>query len=172
MSQKELNNFLINVSYVSNKNESYFIYFAVSPSTLTRFVLEYTGELNLYVWDEYLRKWNLVWMTPLQHCEILGFCGDLGICNQQKLPLCDCPKGFKPRYPTDWDLYDYSGGCENNSITWRAHSIGALEKAALMDWSSLRAHVPHWNCIGHYMEETFRCWCTQGSRIFFDSVQV
>jgi hypothetical protein len=131
VSVKELNNFLINVSYVSNKNESYFIYFAVSPSTLTRFVLEYTGELNFYVWDEYLRKWNLVWMTPLQHCEILGFCGDLGICNQQKLPLCDCPKGFKPRYPTDWDLYDYSGGCENNSITWRAHSIGALEKAAL-----------------------------------------
>ena len=112
VSQKELNNQYINVSYVSNNNESYFIYFVVSPSTFPRFVLNFTGELNLYVWDDDLRQWNLLGMATPQCCEIFGFCGDSGICNQQKVPLCDCPNGFKPRYPTNWDLYDHLGGCE------------------------------------------------------------
>jgi hypothetical protein len=57
--------------------ESYFIYSAVSPSTFPRFVLNVTGELNLYVWKEDLRQWNLVWKAPPQYCEIFGFCGDL-----------------------------------------------------------------------------------------------
>ncbi|GMY04994.1 G-type lectin S-receptor-like serine/threonine-protein kinase At2g19130 [Fagus crenata] len=115
VSQKELNNQYINVSYVSNNNESYFIYSAVSPSTFPRFVLNVTGELNLYVWDEDLCQWNLVWMERPQFCEIDGFCGDSGICNQQKVPLCDCPNGFKPRYPKQWELYEYSGGCERRN---------------------------------------------------------
>ncbi|GMY04996.1 putative s-receptor kinase [Fagus crenata] len=112
LTPKELNNQYINLSYVSNRNESYFIYSAVSPSTFPRFVLNVTGEFNLYVWDEDLRQWDMVWMAIPQPCEILGVCGDFGICNQQKVPLCDCPNGFKPVDPTDWDLYDYSGGCE------------------------------------------------------------
>uniref|UniRef100_A0A2N9HP83 Non-specific serine/threonine protein kinase n=1 Tax=Fagus sylvatica TaxID=28930 RepID=A0A2N9HP83_FAGSY len=112
--QKELNNQYINVSYVSNRNESYFIYSAVSPSTFPRFVLNVTGELNLYVWKEDLRQWNLVWKAPpLQYCGLNGFCGDFGICNQQRVPLCDCPKGFKPRYPADWDSYIYTEGSDN-----------------------------------------------------------
>uniref|UniRef100_A0A2N9IC01 non-specific serine/threonine protein kinase n=1 Tax=Fagus sylvatica TaxID=28930 RepID=A0A2N9IC01_FAGSY len=114
LTRKELNNQYINVSYVSNNNESYFIYSAVSPSTFPRFVLNATGELNLYVWKEDLRQWNLVWKAP-QPCEIFGFCGVWGICNQQKVPLCDCPKGFKPVDPIDWDLNDYSGGCETRN---------------------------------------------------------
>uniref|UniRef100_A0A2N9IHP1 non-specific serine/threonine protein kinase n=1 Tax=Fagus sylvatica TaxID=28930 RepID=A0A2N9IHP1_FAGSY len=112
LTQKELNNQYINVSYVSNNNESYFIYSAVSPSTFPRFVLNVTGELNLYVWKEDLRQWNLVWKAPPQPCEIFGFCGVWGICNQQKVTHCDCPNGFEPVDPTDWDLYDYSGGCK------------------------------------------------------------
>ncbi|GMY04995.1 G-type lectin S-receptor-like serine/threonine-protein kinase At2g19130 [Fagus crenata] len=116
LTPKELNNQYINVSYVSNKNGSYFIYSAVSPSTFPRFVLNATGEFNLYVWDEDLRQWNLVWKAPsLQYCELFGFCGDFGICNQQKAPLCDCPNGFKPVDPTEWDLYDYSRGCEGRN---------------------------------------------------------
>jgi hypothetical protein len=111
----DLNNQYIKVSYVYNNNESYFIYSAVSPSTFPRFVLKATGEFNLYVWDEDLPQWNLVWKAIPQLCEILGFCGDFGICNHQKVPLCDCPNGFKPMDPTDWDLYVYSGGCKRRN---------------------------------------------------------
>ncbi|GMY04984.1 G-type lectin S-receptor-like serine/threonine-protein kinase At2g19130 [Fagus crenata] len=92
VSLKDLNNQYIKVSYVYNNNESYFIYSAVSPSTFPRFVLN----------D--LRKWDLVWMAIPQRCKILGFCGDSGICNQQKVPVCDY-----------WDLYYYSKGCERRN---------------------------------------------------------
>ncbi|GMY04975.1 G-type lectin S-receptor-like serine/threonine-protein kinase At2g19130 [Fagus crenata] len=85
LTPKELNNQYINLSSVSNRNESYFIYSAVSPSTFPRFVLNATGELNLYVWKEDLRQWNLVWKAPpLQYCGLNGFCGHFGICNQQR----------------------------------------------------------------------------------------
>ncbi|GMY04992.1 G-type lectin S-receptor-like serine/threonine-protein kinase At2g19130 [Fagus crenata] len=50
-------------------------------------------------------------MAIPQRCEILGFCGDSSICNQQKVPICDCLNGFKPMYPKDWNLYYYSKGC-------------------------------------------------------------
>nr|POF01785.1 receptor-like serine/threonine-protein kinase sd1-8 [Quercus suber] len=46
-----------------------------------------------------------------QHCEIDGFCGNYGICTQHKASLCDCPKGFEPRWPGNWSMQDYSGGC-------------------------------------------------------------
>ena len=58
LSRKELANQYINVSYVSNKNESYFIYFVVSPSKFARIVLNNIGDLSLYVWDEDLHQWN------------------------------------------------------------------------------------------------------------------
>ncbi|KAK7824617.1 g-type lectin s-receptor-like serine/threonine-protein kinase, partial [Quercus suber] len=28
-----------------------------------------------------------------------------------KASLCDCPKGFEPRWPGNWSMQDYSGGC-------------------------------------------------------------
>ncbi len=62
-----------------------------------------------------IKSSTLVWMETPQPCEIYGFCGDFGICNQQKVPHCDCSKGFEPVDPTDWDSYDYSGGCKRRN---------------------------------------------------------
>uniref|UniRef100_A0A2N9IMS6 Protein kinase domain-containing protein n=1 Tax=Fagus sylvatica TaxID=28930 RepID=A0A2N9IMS6_FAGSY len=74
---------------------------------------EMITEFNLYVWDEDLRQWNLVWTAIPQ--KIFGFCGVFGIYNQQNVPLCDCPNGFIPKYPADWDKDDYSGGCNRRN---------------------------------------------------------
>ena len=93
LSAKELTNQYVNVSYVSNNNsENYFIYSVVSPYKFTRFVLNVTGEFILYVWNNDLHQWNSVWKTPPHRCEILGICGDNGICNERNSPLCDSPK--------------------------------------------------------------------------------
>ncbi|KAM4126113.1 hypothetical protein ACB094_01G364300 [Castanea mollissima] len=111
LSWEELANQYINVSYVSNENESYLIYSVVSPYKFARIVLNNIGELTLYVWDEDLHQWNLVWKAPQQRWEIWGFCGEYGICNQQNVPLCTCPIGFRPRNSSKWDLHDYNEGC-------------------------------------------------------------
>jgi len=47
LSRKELANKYINVSYVSNKNGSYFIYYVVSPYKFTRIVLNNIRDLTL-----------------------------------------------------------------------------------------------------------------------------
>ncbi|KAK7853271.1 g-type lectin s-receptor-like serine/threonine-protein kinase [Quercus suber] len=108
LSAKELTNQYVNVS------ESYFIYSVVSPYKFARFVLNVTGEFILYVWNNDLHQWNSVWKTPPHRCEILGICGDNGICNEQNSPLCDCPKGFRPKAPREWDFLEYTGGCQRS----------------------------------------------------------
>uniref|UniRef100_A0A2N9IG32 S-locus glycoprotein domain-containing protein n=1 Tax=Fagus sylvatica TaxID=28930 RepID=A0A2N9IG32_FAGSY len=71
-------------------------------SMLCLFVLNATGELNLYVWKEDLRQWNLVWKAPPQPCEIFGFCGVWGICNQQKIGTCMIiQEGVRQEIPYD-----------------------------------------------------------------------
>ena len=125
---------VINVSYVSDKYGSYFTYSTYStlyPSIFTRIVLDVTGDLNLYVWSNYARQWNLAWTEASRHCEIDGFCGNYGICTQHKVPLCDCPKGFEPRRSGSWSiLQDYSGGCMRR--TRLGCSDGGIDKFLTM----------------------------------------
>ncbi|KAK7847867.1 g-type lectin s-receptor-like serine/threonine-protein kinase [Quercus suber] len=97
-------------TYVFNESEGYFTYSSDYPIS-ARFVLDVTGDLNLYIWSSYSQIWNLVWTEASRHCEIHGFCGNYGICTQLKVPPCDCPKGFEPRWPGNWSIGDYSGGC-------------------------------------------------------------
>ncbi|KAL4654939.1 hypothetical protein ACB092_01G415800 [Castanea dentata] len=101
----------IHTTYVFNEYESYFTYSSLDYATSARFVLDVTGDLNLYIWSSYSQTWNLLWTEASRHCEIDGFCGNYGICIQHKAPLCDCPKGFEPRWPGNWSTQDYSGGC-------------------------------------------------------------
>ncbi|KAK7824616.1 g-type lectin s-receptor-like serine/threonine-protein kinase [Quercus suber] len=102
--------------YISNSpwlklriSYNYFTYSSLDYPVSTRFVLDFTGDLNIYIWSDL--QWNSIWTEASQHCEIDGFCGNYGICTQHKASLCDCPKGFEPRWPGNWSMQDYSGGC-------------------------------------------------------------
>ncbi|KAK7821637.1 g-type lectin s-receptor-like serine/threonine-protein kinase, partial [Quercus suber] len=99
----------INYTHVFNEYESYFTYSSLDYPVSTRFVLDVTGDLNIYIWSDL--QWNSIWTEASRHCEIDGFCGNYGICTQHKASLCDCPKGFEPRWPGNWSMQDYSGGC-------------------------------------------------------------
>ncbi|KAL0013108.1 hypothetical protein SO802_000177 [Lithocarpus litseifolius] len=101
----------IHSTYVFNEYESYFTFYFLDYPPSARFVLDVTGDLNLYIWSSYSQTWNLVWTEASRHCEIDGFCGNYGICTHHKVPPCDCPKGFEPRWPGNWSIQDYSGGC-------------------------------------------------------------
>uniref|UniRef100_A0A2N9ER54 Receptor-like serine/threonine-protein kinase n=1 Tax=Fagus sylvatica TaxID=28930 RepID=A0A2N9ER54_FAGSY len=107
----QLNYYVKDFTYVANKNESYFIYYAALPSAYTRFVLDVTGQLKQYVWGKDFTKWNLFWMRPSEQCQVYAFCGAFSICNQREVFTCDCLKGFEPRTLKDWELGDHSDGC-------------------------------------------------------------
>ncbi|GMY09990.1 G-type lectin S-receptor-like serine/threonine-protein kinase At2g19130 [Fagus crenata] len=108
-------NYIYNFSYVTNENESYFTYSLYDPSTISRFVMELSGQIQQLTWLETTKLWNLFWAQPRSQCEVYAYCGAYGICNQQSLPFCNCLKGFQPTSDNNWNLSDYSGGCKRKT---------------------------------------------------------
>ncbi|RZC93620.1 hypothetical protein C5167_007659 [Papaver somniferum] len=104
-------NFIFNYSYISNVNESYFTYSVYNNSIISRFVIDFTGQINQLRWSERTKKeWNLFWSKPEQPCDVYGICGPFGNCNQDT-GNCECLPGFVSQSSADWSLRDSTGGC-------------------------------------------------------------
>jgi hypothetical protein len=108
-------NYIYNFSYINNTNESYFTYSLYNPSTISRFVMDVSGQIKQKTWLSNTNEWNLFWTQPKTQCEVYAFCGAFGSCNQKSLPFCSCLKGFVAKSQNDWNLSDYSGGCKRRT---------------------------------------------------------
>uniref|UniRef100_A0A7N2MC18 Receptor-like serine/threonine-protein kinase n=1 Tax=Quercus lobata TaxID=97700 RepID=A0A7N2MC18_QUELO len=105
-------NYIYNFSYVSNENESYFTYSVAHTSTISRFFMNISGQIQQQSWLESTKQWNLFWSQPrTTQCEVYAFCGPFGVCNQQSMPFCNCLKYFQPTSDKSWNLSDFSAGC-------------------------------------------------------------
>ncbi|KAL6535851.1 hypothetical protein OROHE_012695 [Orobanche hederae] len=117
-------NYIYNFTYVDNENESYFTYSLYSPSLVSRFIMDVSGQIKQLSWIDDT-DWNLFWSQPRQQCGVYAYCGAFGTCNENSLPFCNCLPGFRQKSDNDWNLRDYSGGCvremnlqcENNGAT-------------------------------------------------------
>ncbi|XP_057963515.1 receptor-like serine/threonine-protein kinase SD1-8 [Malania oleifera] len=99
-------------SYVSNQNETYFLYSSSSAVSVTsRIVLDISGQIKLMMWSEEAKHWNLNWSQPRQPCEVYAYCGAFGSCDKNAVRFCDCMPGFAPLSTKNWELGDTSGGC-------------------------------------------------------------
>ncbi|KAL5731102.1 non-specific serine/threonine protein kinase [Ranunculus cassubicifolius] len=108
--------YIFNYSYVKNVNESYFTYRLYNSSIICRYVLDVSGQIKQFSWDAKKKQWFLFWDVPIQQCEVFGFCGAYGVCDQNVLPFCKCMKGFRPRNQKEWDMSDFaSSGCVRKS---------------------------------------------------------
>ncbi|GJV65355.1 reverse transcriptase domain-containing protein [Tanacetum coccineum] len=97
--------------YQTNENESFFTYSSYNPSTISRFIMDAAGQLQLKTWSESTKEWNIIWAQPETQCQVYALCGDFGTCQRTGLSLCNCLTGFKPRSQSDWNISDFSGGC-------------------------------------------------------------
>ncbi|KAL6145098.1 hypothetical protein ACLB2K_055786 [Fragaria x ananassa] len=100
-------------SFVSNDNARYLTYVANSiayHNTFIRFMIETTGQMKFFGLDMGSLQWNLLWMDPIEGCDVYASCGAFSICNPP-IPQCGCLKGFEPTLPNHWELKDYSSGC-------------------------------------------------------------
>ncbi|KAI3938615.1 hypothetical protein MKW98_016120, partial [Papaver atlanticum] len=97
-------------NYISNVNESYFTYNFYNKSTISRYVMDLSGQTKQFLWLESTRNWTVVWVEPKRLCDVHSICGPFGNCNQDT-QKCECLPGFAPRSLTDWSLQDTSGGC-------------------------------------------------------------
>ncbi|QCE09600.1 G-type lectin S-receptor-like serine/threonine-protein kinase At2g19130 [Vigna unguiculata] len=106
-------NYIFNFSFVSNENESYFTYSLYNSSIISRLLIDVTGQIKQMTWLENAQQWNLFWTQPRKQCDVYAFCGAFGSCSEfSTMGPCNCLKGFEPKSPSDWNLGDYSGGCQ------------------------------------------------------------
>ncbi|KAJ0053300.1 hypothetical protein Pint_02134 [Pistacia integerrima] len=105
---------MFDFNYVSNQNESYFTY-SVTGTIISRLIIDSSGQIMQLYWLESNKAWFQFWAQPRQPCEVYTYCGAFGSCNEQSQPFCSCLQGFQPKSEHDWNLQDYSGGCQRKS---------------------------------------------------------
>ena len=101
-------------NFVDNNDEVYYTYDMSNRSILTRLVANRTGQVQRWVWVNSSQSWSLFWFMPNNACEY-GKCGDYSVCDPNASPICSCLHGFEPRSRVDWDLGDWSAGCERKN---------------------------------------------------------
>ncbi|KFK30619.1 hypothetical protein AALP_AA6G005100 [Arabis alpina] len=84
-------------------------------SRLTRFLVDYNGQLKQYAWDPQTLHWNMFWLQPEDKCRVYSLCGQLGFCSNDLLKPCACIRGFRAKNDASWRSEDYSDGCNRES---------------------------------------------------------
>ncbi|KAF3657997.1 hypothetical protein FXO38_13450 [Capsicum annuum] len=99
-------------SFISNKNEVYYIYQLKNKSVISRLFLNDTSSSRQrYVWVEADQAWRLYASVPRDYCDTYSLCGANGVCVMSDSPVCQCLEGFKPKSSERWKLKDWSQGC-------------------------------------------------------------
>ncbi|KAI9165985.1 hypothetical protein LWI28_024146 [Acer negundo] len=119
------NTYPFKVYFVSNENETYFMYSVKNPKFIIGLIMGASGQMKQMFGLKASKTWFQFWLTPAQACKVYANCGAFSICSEHTQPLCACLAGFKQNSEQDWNLQDYSGGCVrktqlqcvNNSLT-------------------------------------------------------
>ncbi|KAI6697433.1 hypothetical protein NL676_017552 [Syzygium grande] len=132
-------NYIYNFKYVDNENESYFTYSVyITDDTISRFVMDLSGQIWQVSWLPSSQSWNLFWSQPRQRCEVYRLCGPFGVCSDSTDNFCGCLRGFSISSPRDWNLSDWSGGCKRNSDLNCAANASNTEKDGFLPMSNMK----------------------------------
>ncbi|WJZ96242.1 hypothetical protein VitviT2T_014945 [Vitis vinifera] len=82
-------------------NSSIFLYYVLTPEgTVVKTYREFGKE-----------KWQVAWKSNKSECDVYGTCGASGICSSGNSPICNCLKGYKPKYMEEWSRGNWTRGC-------------------------------------------------------------
>ncbi|XP_057796171.1 G-type lectin S-receptor-like serine/threonine-protein kinase At4g27290 [Salvia miltiorrhiza] len=84
---------------------------AYSSSSIMRVTLSASGLIQRHMMNEERDGWILAFSDPYDVCTKYGWCGPNGVCKADEQPVCECLRGFVPRYQKQWDAMAWSGGC-------------------------------------------------------------
>nr|GMD30096.1 G-type lectin S-receptor-like serine/threonine-protein kinase At4g27290 [Ipomoea batatas] len=104
-----------NFTIVDNENETYFLFYNLVPSVITRHILDVNGQQKTLFWSEVEKEWMLTFVSPLKQCDVYAYCGAFGICSDNSTPVCDCLHGFRHKSETEWGINEFFGGCLRNT---------------------------------------------------------
>ncbi|KAF5464307.1 hypothetical protein F2P56_014393 [Juglans regia] len=103
----------LTVSYINNGDEISYKYFFNDSAIITRIVLDNSGLLQQFVWNDGEHRWKEFWSAPKYRCDKYGQCGAYSICNPDDIDFeCSCLPGYEPKSPRQWYLREGSElGC-------------------------------------------------------------
>ncbi|PNT67417.1 hypothetical protein BRADI_3g27197v3 [Brachypodium distachyon] len=110
-----VNNVLFNQTYVETPAHRRLSWALYDNATITRQVMDNTGQAKQYIWVPASQSWQFFWAAPTVQCDVYAVCGALGVCDQRSQPSCRCPPGLEPASENDWRLSDWTGGCRRSS---------------------------------------------------------
>ncbi|XP_066323460.1 G-type lectin S-receptor-like serine/threonine-protein kinase At2g19130 [Miscanthus floridulus] len=111
---KAVNNVLFNQTYVEMPAYRRVTSVLYDNATVTRMVLDLTGQTKQFIWVPGSQSWQFFWAAPTVQCDVYVLCGAFGVCNQRSQPSCQCPPGFAPAADRDWGLSDWSARCHRS----------------------------------------------------------
>ncbi|KAJ0733723.1 putative protein kinase RLK-Pelle-DLSV family [Helianthus annuus] len=100
-------------TFVINQREIYYQYNLLNTSIFTRMVLQPNGDIERLLWIDSKQEWILYLVPEIDHCDQYATCGPYASCNIEKSPVCECLKGFEPKFSDQWRVGDWSQGCRH-----------------------------------------------------------
>uniref|UniRef100_A0ACD5UIM6 Uncharacterized protein n=1 Tax=Avena sativa TaxID=4498 RepID=A0ACD5UIM6_AVESA len=106
----------LTTTFVHNDQEKYMILNLVDETTVTRNVVDISGQSKQFIWSEGSQDWTMIYAQPKAPCDVYAICGPFTICNDNVFPYCTCMEGFSIASPEDWELEDRTSGCSRNTL--------------------------------------------------------
>ncbi|RHN62552.1 putative non-specific serine/threonine protein kinase [Medicago truncatula] len=103
-----------NASFVEEDNYVALSYDMFDKSVIARLVVQQSGFIQIFTWNNQKSQWNRFWSEPTNQCDNYGTCGSNSNCDPLNFEnfKCTCLLGFEPKFPSDWyESRDGSGGC-------------------------------------------------------------
>jgi hypothetical protein len=132
---------------VVDLDEDAYVSFSITDGAApTRYVMSYSGRLELQSWNTASVAWATLGALPHHDCSRYGYCGPFGYCDHTSgagLASCKCPVGFAPKSSDEWRSGKFSQGCQRREqLRCGGHGDGFL---ALPDMKAPDGFVLVWN---------------------------
>ncbi|PKI40576.1 hypothetical protein CRG98_039038, partial [Punica granatum] len=103
---------------VYNSQEAYKTYDLRDQKTLSRYLVNYTGKLQHYIWNSQALNWMQLYEFPGDSCDEYAKCGPNAVCiTVNTVATCKCLPGYVSKSSQESDMLNlwYSGGCTRKS---------------------------------------------------------
>ncbi|KAL4355814.1 G-type lectin S-receptor-like serine/threonine-protein kinase At4g27290 isoform X1 [Arachis hypogaea] len=99
--------------FVFNKEEVYYEFEILDRSIFSVFKMDPSGNTQIMVWEIQTRTPVEVSMINGPNaCKSYAFCGQNSWCFMDgNFAVCQCMKGYTPKFPEQWNTSQWSGGC-------------------------------------------------------------
>ncbi|XP_071698920.1 G-type lectin S-receptor-like serine/threonine-protein kinase At4g27290 [Rutidosis leptorrhynchoides] len=98
--------------FTYDENEISAVFVLQNKSVLTRVTLSPQGHMEQWYWVNRSQGWFVYAPLIKDSCDRYALCGVYGSCDIEQSPNCGCLSGFTPKRPDQWDIADWSSGCE------------------------------------------------------------